>query len=298
MVVFRLSTENTELFRKLGFYTYTHTMLHTLKLITKLLIICFAIIGFVMISGYLAIRLGFTKTSGMIDTQTKTFLNQTDKNTYTQFTLAHTPEWIAFRQAVSKDKLVITKVSKETGVPERILISLLVPEQMRLFYSNRPIFKQVFEPLKVLGSQSQFSWGIFGIKDDTARLVEAHLLDKKSPYYLGPSFEKALSFKTSDSDQERFARIIDEHDHTYSYLYTALYIAQINKQWETAGFPIKDKPEILATIWNLGFSKSNPNKNPLSGGSSMDINGKEYSFGALASEFYYSDELIEIFPKQ
>jgi hypothetical protein len=269
-------------------------MLSILKKLFKVLVLCFAAIGFVLVSGYVAVRLGLTNTKGVIDSQTRNFLGE--KNTYSQFTLAHTPEWIAFRLAVAKDKAVVEKVSKETGIPPRILISLLVPEQMRLFYTDRPIFKQVFEPLKILGSQSQFSWGIFGIKDDTARLVEAHLTDTSSPYYLGPKYENILSFKTSTPDQERFARITDQHDHTYSYLYTAIYVMQINKQWEKAGFSIDDRPEVLATLWNLGFSKSKPNSDPKSGGASMDINGKQYSFGALASEFYYSDELIEVYP--
>jgi hypothetical protein len=269
-------------------------MLAKLKVLLHIIVIGFAIIGFCMVAGYFAVKYGLTNTKGIIDTQTKNFIGE--KKDYPQFTLAHTPEWIAFRQAVTKDKALIEEISKQTGVPPRVLIALLVPEQMRLFYTNRPIFKKVFEPLKILGSQSQFSWGIFGIKDDTARLVEDHLLDKTSPYYLGPKFEKTLAFTTDSPDEERFSRIVDEHNHRYSYLYTALYVAQIKKQWESAGFPIGNKPEIYATLWNLGFSKSVPNKNPQSGGASMEINGQTYSFGALAKEFYYSDELVEIFP--
>jgi len=30
----------------------------------------------------------------------------------------------------------------------------------------------------------------------------------------------------------------------------------------------------------------------------MDIGGTTWSFGALAGAFYYSDELVEIFPAQ
>jgi hypothetical protein len=191
---------------------------------------------------------------------------------------------------------MIDKVSKETGVPSRLLIAILVPEQMRLFHSNRAIFKRAFEPLKILGSQSQFSWGLFGIKDETARATETHLKDVTSPYYLGKKFEGVLDFKTTDTDQERFQRITDEHNHYYSYLYTALYVAQINKQWEKAGFPIDDKPAIIATLWNLGFQKSIPKVSPLSGGAEIDINGTSYSFGSLAESFYYSDEMIELFP--
>lgn len=262
--------------------------------LAKAIIISFAVAGFFLVAGYVAVRTGLTNTSGLIDKQSQFFLS--DKKEYTQFPLAHTPEWIAFRQAVAKDKAIIDQVSKETGVPARILVAILVPEQMRLFHSNRPIFKQIFEPLKILGSQSQFSWGIFGVKDETARAVEKHLQDTASPFYLGSQFEHALDFKTNTPDQERFSRIIDEHNHAYGYRYPALYIAQINEQWRKAGFPIENRPEILATLWNLGFEKSHPNADPKSGGAPIEINGTTYSFGALAGAFYYSDEMIEIFP--
>lgn len=263
----------------------------------KGIIVLFAIIGFVLVAGYTAMRFKLTNTSGVIDAQNRSFLVGIKKEkTYIEFPLAHTPEWNAFKQAVAKDKIMIDKISKETGISGRLLIAILVPEQMRLFHSNRPIFKSAFEPLKVLGSQSQFSWGIFGIKDETARAIELHLTDKTSPFYIGKTFEGMLDFKTDDIDQERFQRIIDEHNHTYSYLYTALYVAQIKKQWNSSGFPIDNQPAIIATLWNLGFEKSKPNTQAKSGGASIDINGVDYSFGSLAEAFYYSDELIELFP--
>lgn len=255
----------------------------------------FALVGLFLSLGYLAVKLGITNTAGIVDTEQKSFL-QTGENMYTRFPLAHTPEWIAFRQAVAKDKAIIEKVSKESGIEPRLLVSILVPEQMRLFHSNRPIFKEIFGPLKILGAQSQFSWGIMGIKDDTAREIERRLKDSRSPSYLGQKFENMLDFKTGDHDQERFARIVDQHDHYFSYLYTALYIKEITREWEKAGFPIKDRPEILATLYNIGFAHSKPKAEPLSGGSSIDIDGTTYSFGALTGSFYYSDELVEIFP--
>lgn len=239
-------------------------------------------------------RAGLTNTLGVIDEQNKNFLSE--QIGYTRFPLAHTPEWVAFRQAVAKDKAVIEKVSKETGVQPRLLVSILVPEQMRLFHSNRQIFKEIFGPLKILGAQSQFSWGIMGIKDDTAREVERRLKDTSSPSCLGRKFEHLLDFKTADRDQERFARIVDEHDHYYSYLYAALYIKEIAREWEEASFHIASRSEILATLYNIGFSNSKPNANPKSGGSAIDIDGAIYSFGALAGSFYYSDELVEVFP--
>lgn len=266
---------------------------HTLA---KLFIFAFALIGIFLTSGYVAVRTGLTNTSGVIDDQSRHFLSPTKE--YARFPLAHTPEWVAFRQAVAKDKGMIEAISKETGVPPRTLIAVLVPEQMRLFHSDRPLFKKIFEPLKILGSQSQFSWGVFGIKDKTARATEAHLLDTSSPFYIGGAFEHALDFKTTEPDQERFARIVDEHDHSYAYRYAALYVAQINAQWKNAGYPINDRPEILATLWNLGFEKSRPHASPQSGGALLDIDGTPWSFGSLAGAFYYSDEMIEIFPAE
>jgi hypothetical protein len=260
----------------------------------------FAAIGFFLVAGYIALTYGFTNTKGIIDTQTKTFLPQiTTKDEYTIFPLTHTNEWIAFRIAVAKDKMMIDQVSKETGIPSRLLVAVLVPEQMRLFYTDRPIFKQFFEPLKILGSQSQFSWGIFGIKEDTALQVESHLRDTRSPYYLGKKFDSQLIFndESTGTTSERFTRITDQHDHRYSYLYAALYLAQIEKQWQNAGHPIANRPDVLATLWNLGFARSKPNSDPKSGGAEIDINGTKYSFGSLAADFYYSDELIELYPK-
>jgi hypothetical protein len=268
------------------------------KTCTYLLFI-FAFVGLFFVAGYIAVRMGWTNTYGIIDEQNKSFVQPSDQDkNYKTFPLSHTKEWIAFRIAVTKDKAIIDTISKETGISGRLLVSLLVPEQMRLFHSNRALFEKIFEPLKILGNQSQFSWGIFGIKDDTARKIEEHLKNKNSPFYLGSSFEHMLDFKTSDTGEERFQRIIDEDDHTYSYLYSALYLAQINKQWEDAGFPINDRPEILATLFNLGFEKSVPKSNPKSDGSAIDINGTLYSFGDLAGEFYYSDEMIELFPQE
>lgn len=277
---------------------YTRPMHKHMRLFFTGVVILFAIIGFFLVAGYVAMHLKLTNTEGVMDSESKNFVKYTkpEENTYVSFPLAHTPEWNAFKQAVAKDKTMIEKIAKETGISGRLLITILVPEQMRLFHSDRALFKRAFEPLKILGSQSQFSWGIFGVKDDTARAIELHLKDTKSPFYPGKTFEHVLDFKTEDTEQERFQRIIDEHNHTYSYLYTAMYLTQIKNQWKSAGFPIDDKPEILATLWNLGFEKSKPNADPQSGGAALEINGTTYSFGAVARAFYYSDEMIELFP--
>lgn len=205
-------------------------------------------------------------------------------------------EWLALKPAIVKDSQDIIKASEKAGIKPRLMVSMLVVEQLRLFNSEREVFKQVFQPLKILGNQSQFSWGVMGLKEETAKEVEVHLVDRNSPYYLGAEKENLLKFSRGDSASERFERLVDEHEHYYSYLYASLLIKQLTAQWEKAGFAINDRPEIIATLFNLGFSKSTPKANPQVGGAEIEIGGRKYTFGSLAYEFYYSGELAEEFP--
>ena len=94
----------------------------------------------------------------------------------------------------------------------------------------------------------------------------------------------------------RVKRLVQYKDHYYSYLYSAIYIKQIKTQWEKAGFPIDNRPEILASLFNLGYQKSLPKKNPSVGGSNFKIREREYTFGSVAYEFYYSGEMSDVFP--
>ncbi len=71
---------------------------------------------------------------------------------------------------------------------------------------------------------------------------------------------------------------------------------QFQAHWEKAGLSLAYRPEILGTLYNLGFQKSKPKKNPAVGGSTFKVGDKEYTFGGLCYEFYYSGELMDIFP--
>ncbi len=217
---------------------------------------------------------------------------KTDANLYAWI---NTPEWQTLKEGLAKDKEVINQVAVRTGVPARLIVSQVVGEQLRLFHSEREVYKQFFQPLKILGNEIKFSLGVAGVKEETAIQIEKNLVDRSSPYYLGTEFENMLSFQTSNYDEERFNRLTDSKDHTYSYLYTALFLRQIEAQWKKAGFDISDRPEILATIFNVGFAKSLPKENPQVGGSEIVINGKTYTFGALAYEFYFSGEMLDEF---
>jgi len=90
--------------------------------------------------------------------------------------------------------------------------------------------------------------------------------------------------------------LIKGGDHYYSYLYTALLMRQFQAHWERAGFTLSNRPEVLGTLFNLGYQKSKPKTNPQVGGSTFKIGDRAYTFGGLCFEVYYSGELQEAFP--
>ena len=205
-------------------------------------------------------------------------------------------EWQDFKLAVAKDKNLIDSAACLTGVEPRMIVAVLVGEQIRLFNSNREAYKKWIGPLKILSVETTFSLGVTGIKVPTAQTIEKNLKDSTSIFYLGKQYENLLDFKTKNIQQERFNRLTSYKNHFYSYMYAALNVKQINAQWERAGYPINDRPEILATLYNIGFEVSVPKENPLVGGSGINIKGKRYTFGSVAYEFYYSGELFDLFP--
>jgi hypothetical protein len=210
-------------------------------------------------------------------------------------------EWSDFKIAVAKDKELIDSVSLMTGVESRLIVACLVGEQIRLFNSNREAYKKWIGPLKILSVESTFSFGVTGIKEHTAKNIEAFLKDPSSEYYLGKEYESLLDFKAQDSssiNKERMDRLTSYRNHFYSYMYAAVFLKQVKIQWEKAGFPIDDRPEILATLFNVGFPQSKPKKDPKVGGSTITVKDKSYTFGAIAYQFYYSGELFDLFPIQ
>jgi hypothetical protein len=205
-------------------------------------------------------------------------------------------EWQDFKLAVAKDKQLIDSAANLAGVEPRLIVAVLVGEQIRLFNSDREAYKKWIGPLKILSVETTFSLGVTGIKVPTAQTIEKNLKDSTSIFYLGKEYENLLDFKTGNIAQERFDRLTSYKNHFYSYLYAALNVKQMKVQWERAGYPISDRPEILATLYNIGFEASLPKENPMVGGSGINIKGQRYSFGSVAYEFYYSGELFDLFP--
>jgi len=204
--------------------------------------------------------------------------------------------WQIIREAVVKDKDVLNKVGSDLKISPRMILSVAIVEQLRLYYTQRELFEQVFKPLKILANANKMAWGVMSIKEAAAIKTEQNLKDRNSVFYLGGPYENILDFKTAAPDKERYDRLTDSHNHYYSYLYGGLIIKQASAQWQKAGFYIDSRPEILATLFNIGLQNSQPKKEPQVGGSKISINNNDYVFGSLAYEFYYSGDLMTEFP--
>lgn len=202
------------------------------------------------------------------------------------------------RDALIKDAPVINRVSAETGMPARMIAAAIIPEQIRFFTDNREVFKRYFEPLKLLVSLSKFSLGVSGIKQETAAEIERHLADPQSEFHPDADLGLLVAYpEGADHDTELFNRLTNEKDHYYSYLYTALFLKEIETQWKKAGYDVHARPDVLVTLFNLGFAASHPKADPQVAGAPITIGGQQYSFGHLGALFYHSNELLDTFPR-
>lgn len=221
---------------------------------------------------------------------------QQQQNTPNAIPWMNTVEWDALKTAILRDSALLRRAGEISGVEPRLIVGCLVGEQIRLFNSKREMFKKYLGPVKVLSVQSQFSYGVNGVKEFTAKAVEEHLKDPSSEYYMGKHYENILDFATEDHTNERYRRLVDYRNHLYSYIYTGCILHQTMMQWKRAGYDISRRPDVLFTLFNVGFSQSKPNADPRCGGSHVSVDGHIYTFGAIGFDFYYSGELSRAFP--
>ncbi len=296
--------------------------MHLFKTLTVILILFFAAVGIVFSGVFVAMQFNLLNVRGSIDARNNSLLNLGDTSNL-EVTIPRLPgrsilvgtstpdysctdetvtcpfeqtrEWSVVAGGLQKDIDIINRVASETGVPPRLIAAVVVPEQIRFFTSEREVFKRYFEPLKILGSLSKFSLGVSGIKQETAEKIEDYAADSTSSFYPGETYATLVAYaEDADQSQELFNRLTDEKDHYYSYLYTAIFIKEIQAQWRRAGYDLSNQPAIIATIFNLGFAGSNPKTNPTVGGTWVTVGGQSYSFGQLAELFYTSNELLEL----
>lgn len=274
------------------------------KLLGKILLVLFAVIGMLFTSIFIGMKLGLTNVRGTIKERNLSYfgidiskIKNINSPKYQNYEWTNSAEWGVLRTAFSRDKDIINKAAKDAGISPRILLGGVIGEQLRFFGNSRESFKSYFEPLKILASLSSFSYGIAGLKPDTVKRIDENLKDTDSVFYLGEDMENVVTYpEGSDVATIRFERITDTKDTYYSYLYVGLFMRQVTSQWAKKGVDISNKPGVLATLYNLGFNRSVPKPDYGIGGAEVTVNGQIHSFGQLGEEFYYSNELREEFP--
>ena len=282
------------------------------KKIFKILVIIFAIIGVSFTAVFIAMQFGWLNVRGST-TARNTFFATVPKTDNSNNCLdiagkkmdpsatcdwEQSAEWQVVHDGFVKDSAVINQVATQTGVSARMIVAVTAPEQLRYFTSNRESFKRYYEPLKILGSLSKFSLGVSGIKQDTANKIEQYAHDPNSEFYPGVGMSDLIAYQPTDvHDTVLYDRLTDAHNHYYSYLYTALFIKEIESQWQKSGFDVVQTPQVIVTLFNIGFNASHPNANPQIAGSDITLGGKTYAFGELGTLFYTSDQLTTQFPK-
>ncbi len=97
----------------------------------------------------MAVEFGWTKADGLIDRQRDYFksvlrggqLENCTENRLCDKEIFIGEEWNVLKEAILRDKEVINRASKDSGVSSRLIVSALIVEQLRLFHSDREIFK-------------------------------------------------------------------------------------------------------------------------------------------------------------
>jgi hypothetical protein len=274
-----------------------------LKLIGKILLILFAIIGILFSGVFVAMQLGWTNVRGTISERNEYFgtdiskIKNTNTDTTRYYKWVDSAEWGVLKTVFTRDQGIINQAAKDAGISPRILLGGVIGEQLRFFSNRRENFKSYFEPLKILATLSSFSYGIAGLKPETVARIDENLKNKDSVFYLGESMENVVTYPEGvDKATVRFERITDTKNTYYSYLYVGLFMRQVTAQWGRAGHDISGLPGVITTLYNLGFNRSVPKPNPSPGGAPVTVNGEQYSFGELGEQFYYSGELVQEFP--
>lgn len=270
----------------------------TVKIFWSLVKLGLMLLGAFVVILFVLHELGLTNVPGSI-TQVDKKKSQTIAKTYeekmSRYPWLTSREWNVVKIGLTNDQEVLNDVAKTVDLSPRIIAGAVIGEQIRFFTTDRAQFESYFEPVKKFINLTQFSYGIAGIKPDTARFVEENIKNPNSQFYLGEKYAHMLDYAPGvNSDNERIVRLNDE-SHRYSYLYVALIQKMLIAQWKKSGIDISKNPGVISTLYNIGFSASKPHKDPGIGGVTITIDGAQYSFGELADDFYWSGELEEYF---
>lgn len=92
------------------------------------------------------------------------------------------------------------------------------------------------------------SIGFCQVKMKTAYWIECQLADSLSEFYPGKKYESVLPI--SQSPQEIIDKLMNDR---LNLLYASAYMRIIQSYWESKGYSINDRVDIIATIFSYGM---------------------------------------------
>ncbi len=197
----------------------------------------------------------------------------------------------------------INKYSKELGVDPRIVGGVIYVEDFRSLTTPKGFIEGKLEGRWITRMLLEMKGATIGVgqmsREEMWRIIK-NFNDANSKFYMGKNFENYVTEKDFENS-EKGIEYVKNGIHGYVFTdpdvqvkFVASMIAQFQAQWKNEGYDISDKPEILGTLYNIGFKNSNPKKDPQSGGSMNFIFGKQMNFGDATKAWHDSNLNPEI----
>lgn len=210
-------------------------------------------------------------------------------------------------EAIIKYKKDIDEYAKELGVDTNTILSIIYVEytqyELNLARKYKSIGQQTVsnvlysvnlkEAAEFFNKGLQLSSGFTHIKPKTAEDTK-HKLDNI------PGFKDYITYDDITNYQ-----LQNDIGNKASIKITAGMLKVLQEQWKNSpeGVDISQRPEILATLYNIGYERSVPKKNPQAGGTYLPtvVDGKyieNTNFGVRVSKVYNSRTMDSFFPKK
>lgn len=169
---------------------------------------------------------------------------------------------------INERKELINSASEKFGINSLYLSAIIYTERTK----NYDWTDEVFDELIARAGQNS-SMGFCQVKIKTAYFIEKQLNDPVSNFYCGKEYEGILTISANP-----FVLIEKLNNDSLNILYAAAYLKIIENYWGKRGFSIKEKPEILGSLYQLGlFHPSGKVREP-------HFNPQPNEFGVMVKE--------------
>lgn len=210
--------------------------------------------------------------------------NNKDIKDYFAFTETNAFEYIWNQLVIDEDNKysdIIKWASKKFDIDEDIIRSVIFTEQLRWLTTYRWIFKNLVAWNKYLMVMSQFSYGLWWVKEKSAIEIEDRYKTNNANIY-----NEIFAYQDSKNIYyQRISRLTSVNDYYYQIMYIAGLLAMYRDQRATEWYNISDKIWILTTLYNIGYKQ--PNDKPEIWGANIKVNWDSFSFGKLSTSIFY-----------